>query len=231
MPFLSSIWTWLGLAGVGVAGKLAYSYSSLTFWPNLLSFSAIWRTLMTTLSGIGSLMRTDLLKYFAAATTFSGTIKYLLNGDISLQGLGSTFVIEFYDKVVLTVKNLVEGLSLISKWVAGIDQGFCNLFNTLDVLGMGLLEIWFGVAAYLFILWLWSSSWYDWRNVEMESQEKLLVIGLVSAISISAHSTELVLQGVSNGLSLTDTLAQLGGEWVESEAFNSTVNESVNGSS
>lgn len=61
----------------------------------------------------------------------------------------------------------------------------------------------------------------------MEQQEVMLVVGLVSAVSISAHSTAVLLDGWSNGVSLADTLAQLGADlWPDTGLENTTA---VNG--
>lgn len=230
LPWLSNPFTYLGVGGVGIGLKLLYSYSSFTFWPSILSASAIWRTLMTTISGVTSVLRTDLLKYAAAVTTFSQTLTYLLTGNISMGKLFSTVGTELYDKVVLTLPNLVEGLGFFSEWISMLGpEGVCGLTGNTGLFFSGLQMIWISVAAYIFVLWIWKSTWYDWRNVEMESQEKWLVVALITVVSLSAHGTSLLAEGLSNGVSLADTLAQAGGDvWSDLGVSDPGVNSSVN---
>lgn len=220
-----------GGAGLGITAKILYSYSSLTFWPSILSASAIWRTLMTTISAAGSLLRTDLLKYVATATTFSQTLTYILTGDIQILKLVKTPFKELGGKIAGSVPNFVEGLSLITEWVSTLGkQGVCGLTSNMSLFWNGLVSIWIGTAAVLFVLWIWEKMWYDWRNVQMESQEQYLIVGLVVLASVSVHSTAVVAEAVSNGKSLADTLAQALGDFgLDPGSLNGTGNETVNG--
>ena len=229
ISFLTNPLTLTGGIGTGVALKLLYNYSRFSFWPSMLSVTAIWRTLMTTVSGASSLLRTDLLKYAATFTTFSQSIKLLLSGDFTVTEIIVTPLQEFVSRVVATVPSWVEGLSSLSTWLAGSKGNVCGLVSSGELFWTALWSIWTGIATVLFVLWIWEKTWYDWRNVQMESQEKYLIVGLVVLGSVSVHSTAVLFEGLSSSESLANSLGNYTGNlWNATEVLNETGNQTVN---
>lgn len=205
VSFLANPFTYAGAAGLGVIGKFLYMRSSYTFWPSFLTITTVWRTVMTTLSGLTSLRSYGLFTGLALVTTFSETIKYVLQGDVELGKLLFTAGAEFYDKVVLAVKHLVEGTGFLAEWL-GQGSQVCTLVGSNELFFAGVWSIWTGLAAYIFALRL-----YDWwfgkgMTREVEWPEAMLVVAVVTLASTTVYGAELLTQGAVNGVSLFEEL-------------------------
>lgn len=215
LPFLTNPLTYLGIGGVTLLGAALYSYSSLTFLPSLVLFSRLSSGVNFIFNVITKVINHGALKLVAAYTTFEGTISSLLQDGFSGQLLLMAGQ-EFLEKTTLSIKNLIQGISQLNNWISTADNGLCQLVQNNEILVAALLSLWTGVAAYIFVIWMWNLTWYDWRNQEMEQQQLILIIVAVSSLSLAVYGFEVLSQGWSNTFSLVDTLA------------NSTGNMSVN---
>lgn len=221
LPFLLNPLTYLGLGGLGLLGAAAYSYSSYTFIPSMMVLSRI----TSPVNFVFNLGRTALdhgaLKIVAAYTTFSGTINSILENGLTFNALIIAGQ-EFVSKASMSIKNIIEGLQFFTQWISTYGNGVCSLSANSDLLLNAGLSIWTGVAAYIFIIWIWDKSFYSWRHERMEQQQVLLIILAVSSLSLAAYGFDILTQGVENGQSLLDTLANLGGNMSGNETVNST---------
>jgi len=219
LPFFLDPLTYLIGGGSLLGLGLLYSYSSYAFLPSMIVLSRLTSPFNFVLNLIKTALQHNALRYLAVYTTFEGTIKSLLNQGFTLE-TGAVLLNELWNKIVLSFKNIVDGLEMLVQWLTSSSE-VCGLAGNTDILFTAGISIWTGIAAYIFVLWVWKFSFYHWRNIEMEDQNVFLVLVAITAISIAAHQTSLVMEGVSNGMSLVETLGQLVGDV--------GVNESVNG--
>jgi hypothetical protein len=206
IPFLTNPLTYLGIGGVTIVGAALYSYSSYTFLPSLILFSRLSSGVNFVFNLVSKAVESGALKLVAAYTTFEGTIQLFLEKGISKE-LFVTAGAEFIEKTSLSVKNIVEGISTLNQWLTTSNEGVCMLAQNNELLLTGLISVWTGIAAYIFVIWVWNMAWYDWRNKEMEQQQLLLIIIVVSSVSLAVYGFDVVSQGWSNTFSLVDTLA------------------------
>jgi len=219
LPFLSSVWTWLGIAGLGIAGKLAYSYSSLSFWPSFLAFSSIIRIL----GGISSILnlawKANVFVVLALFTTFSDTIRVALGGNKpSLRELLFSAGSDIYNKVGFAVQHLVDSLGYLAEWVSiSTSKGFCAGLGSTEILVSALASFWVGLAAYIFAIRIYDWMYGKGMTREIEWPELMLVVIVVTLVSLVIVGTSSVVEGLSNGEMLWNSL-------------NGSGNVSVNGS-
>lgn len=221
LPFLLDPLTYL-IGGGSILGLAAlYSYSSYTFIPSMMILSRLTSPVNFVFNLAKSALDHGALKLVAAYTTFEGTITTILNEGLSVNVLIMAGQ-EFVTKASQSIKNIIEGLQFFTQWISSYSEGVCMLSQNSDILLNAGLSIWTGVAAYIFVIWLWDKSWYSWRNQRMEQQQILLIILAVSSLSLAAYGFDILTQGVENGQSLLDTLGNLGGNTVGNESINST---------
>lgn len=210
LPFLLDPLTYL-IGGGSIIGLAAlYSYSSYTFIPSMLILSRLTSPVNFVFNLLKSALDHGALKLVAAYTTFEGTITTGLQDGLS----GELIILsgqEFVTKASMSIKNIIEGLGFFTEWISTYSNGVCSLSANSDLLLSAGISIWTGVAAYIFIIWLWDKSWYSWRNERMEQQQILLIILAVSSLSLAAYGFDILTQGVESGQSLLDTLGNLGG--------------------
>jgi predicted membrane protein len=221
LPFLLNPLTYLGIGGLGLAGAAAYSYSSYAFLPSMMVLSRITSPFNFAFNLISKALDHGALKIVAAYTTFSGTINTLVQNGLTVELLFLAGQ-EFVNKASMSIKNIIEGLGFFTQWISTYSKGVCSLSANTDLLLNAGLSVWTGIAAYIFIIWMWDKSWYSWRNERMEQQQILLIILAVSSLSLAAYGFDILTQGVSNTESLLDTLANLGGNTLGNESVNST---------
>jgi hypothetical protein len=217
LPFLTNPLTYLGIGGLTVLGAALYSYSSYTFLPSLILFSRLSSGVNFVFNLVSKAVESGALKLIAAYTTFEGTIQLFLEKGISKE-LFVTAGAEFIEKTSLSVKNIVEGISTLNQWLTKGNEGVCMLAQNNELLLTGLVSVWTGVAAYIFVIWVWNKAWYDWRHREMEQQQLFLIIIVVTCISLAVYGFEVLNQGWSNTFSLVNTL----GDSVGNIATNNT---------
>lgn len=208
LPFLTNPSTYLGLGGTGLFLAALYSYSSYTFLPGLLLFSRLSSGLNFVYNLLMRAVDMGLLKFVAVYTTFQATIQGLTGNGFSL-GTFKLLAKEFLQKVSLSFKNIVEGLSLFTDWITKLNEGLCGLSQNSDLLLAGLASVWTGVAAYIFVVWVWDLMFYDWRNESMEQQTMVILVVAVTSLSLAVYGVDVLSQGVSNGVELMDSLENL----------------------
>ena len=219
LPFLTEPLTYIGLAGIGLLGKLAYSYSSYSFIPRFLAFSNIVRLSGSVSSVLNFIWRKNLLFAAAVLTTFSGTVKAFLSGGYN--GFLDLFFIagvEVFNKVALTVKQLVEGLGYLAKWISQ-EGGVCTYVNSWEILLSALASFWVAAAAYIFAIRVYDWVWGKGMTRDIDWPEVMLVVVAVTLISITVYGTSILLEG---GNALQNILNGV----QNSSAVNQTVNSS-----
>lgn len=216
LPFLLNPLTYLGVGGLGLAGAAAYSYSSYTFIPSMMVISRITSPFNFAFNLISKALDYGALKIVAAYTTFSGTINSVLEKGLTANALWLALQ-EFVSKASMSIKNIIEGLNYFTQWISTYGNGVCSLSANSDLLVSAGLSVWTGIAAYIFIIWIWDKSFYSWRHEKMEQQQILLIILAVSSLSLAAYGFDILTQGVENGQSLLDTLGNLGGNMSENQ--------------
>lgn len=209
----------MGLAGLGLGAKLAYSYSSLTFWPSFLAVSSILRFMGSISSVLNFLWRFNILLVLALYTTFSDTITLALGGENpSLRQLGFSIGSDLYNKVGFAVQHLVDSLGYLAEWISVFtSKGFCSGLGSTDILVSALASFWIGLAAYIFAIRIYDWIWGKGMTREVEWPELMLVVGFVTLLSLVVVGTSSVVEALSNGEMLWNSL-------------NGSGNVSVNGS-
>jgi len=208
MPFLSSIWTWLGLAGVGVAGKVAYSYSSLSFWPSFLAASSLVRIFGGLASIVNLLWRANVFVYLALFTTFSGTLGVALGGNkVSLRELGLSVLTDLYEKVGFAVKHFADSIGFLSEWVKVLAQeGFCSGLGSMELLVSAGVAFWTGLAAYILAIRLYDWMYGKGMTRDVEWPEYMMVVVAVTLASLLVVGTSEVVQALQSGEALFNLL-------------------------
>lgn len=208
LPFLTSLWTWLGLAGLGAVGKLAYIYSGLSFWPSFLAFSSIIRVLGGIASILNLAWRANVFFILALFTTFSDTIGVALGGNKpSLRELLFSAVGDIYNKVGFAVQHLVDGLGYLAEWSnVFTGKGVCTGLGNTEILVSALASFWIGLAAYIFAIKIYDLGWGKGMTREIEWPELMLVVAVVTLASLVIVGTSSVVEGLNSGELLLNSL-------------------------
>lgn len=209
LPILSNPWSYAVLLGVGIGGKLLYSYSSYTFIPSFLAVSNIIRIIGGAASIVNLAWKANLFVIAALLTTFSGTIKTLLSGNTNPLDVLMVAGGEIYSKIGLSVSQIVDGIGYLAQWL-GQNGTACGLITERALLFSAFKSFWIGAAAYIFAL-----RFYDWMygkgmTREVEWPEAMMVIVAVTLFSILVGVLDgnLINEAVVNTESLMNALGQ-----------------------
>ena len=186
LPFLSNLWTWVGLAGLGVGAKLAYSYSSLSFWPSFLAASSLIRIFGGLASIVNLLWRANVFVFLALFTTFSGTLGVALGGNkVGFRELLFSIGTDLYEKVGFAVKHFADSLGFLSEWVqVFIQEGFCSGLGNMELLLSAGLAFWTGLAAYILAIRLYDWMYGKGMTRDLEWPEVMMVLVSVTLFSL-----------------------------------------------
>ena len=209
LPFLSNPLTYIGLLGAGIGGKLLYSYSSYTFWPQALAVSNILRVFGSISSILNFVWRSNILFAAAVITTFSNTIRTVLSGDYNgVIELVFVALTEIYDKIALTVKQIVDGLNYLAQWISQ-EGGTCMYINQSELLVAAVTSFWVAAAAYIFAIRLYDWIWGKGMTRDIEWPEVMLVVTVVTLISITVYGGSLVVEGLTTSVDLLEGVQNL----------------------
>lgn len=220
LPILSNPLTYAGIITTAILGKTLYNYSRFTFLPSSLSLLRISGAVSSVLN---FLWRRNILFALALLTTFSNTINKVLENRVSGPiDLALTLGTDFYDKVVLTVKNLVESLSLFTEWISQAN-GFCSLVSQNELLFSAFVELWIAVAAYIFAIRIYDWIWGKGMTRDIDWPEVMLVVTVVTLVSLAVYGPQLLFQALEEGQTLLEVVQN---ETGVNNTVNGTLNES-----
>jgi len=201
LPFLSNLWTWVGFAGLGLGAKVAYSYTSLSFWPSFLAASSLIRISGGLASIANFLWRFHILLILAFYTTFSDTIGVALGGEkVGLRELVFSIGSDLYSKVGFAVKHLADGLGYLTEWVQLLTQkGLCNGLGNTELLVSAGIAFWTGLAAYIFAIRIYDWMYGKGMTRDVEWPELMMVVVAVTLASLLVVGTSSVVQALQSG--------------------------------
>lgn len=207
LPFLKNPLTY-GILGTSfLTARYLYKISSLTFWPNFLRITVIYRTVMVTISGLGTLKRTGLFAVLSVITVFYPTIQALYTGEITglinlLTGLGT----DLWNNLVLVVKNFVQGLGFLTEFFVS-SKNVCGAQQNLDLLVKSLTEFWNVAAAYILAFRIDEALWGKGMVREIEWPEKYKTAAIVTLLSTTVYGGQIVFTALDQGSTLAQVLA------------------------
>jgi len=186
---------------------LLYKYSSYTFLPSMILFSRLASGINFIFNLLKTALESGVLKVLAVYTTFYLTITTFVEQGPSIELLFLAGK-ELLEKISLSMKNLIEGVKLFDQYIAESSGKLCGFTSQSDILWNSATSVWTGVAAFIFVLWVWRISWYDWRNIEMEQQQVILGLLTVASLSLAVYGFDLLPEAFKATKSLANTTAQ-----------------------
>jgi len=226
-PYLFQPLTAVGIGILMVALRFVYRFSSYSFIPSAISWTAVSGTLQRAAGYVFLAYQKRITVLLAAVTTYSSSIKVaaqVFQGGGSLMDLLLVVVRESGQKFLAAPVRVAEGFTKLAEVVQ--TESVCAVISTPDPLVQGFYLVWVGVAGFILALNLYRFAIGAGMNQEIAWYELLMVVAILVLSSAVVHSVTDIVQGVKGGLSLLDGVAQgIGGE-VNSTAVNQTKNMS-----
>lgn len=151
-------------------------------------------------------------KIFAIATALGGTIKAATTAVSSGKGwmdVAKVFATEVYQETLSATGLISTGLQQLTEFLN--QPGVCSYLVNLDLVGLGILNLWRGLAIVIVILTIWGYYRSRGRKTEVDVDEKILLIiavfSLTSLINSGADGGSQLFQVVDDATKFMDALS------------------------